>query len=296
MAILGSKHRVAGFNSSKAVRAKLQAALYHARKNRLAKLAAAGDYLEAILSSTIIDVDATISDSYSGSGSTLSNLTVSPADSSVQADGNFSITGATFTGTADDPAAYFALDGTGDYFDCVNAAHDTLANMHRTDVSAPATVAFAIRTPTAITGSNYFMGGTYRASADQGIRCRFDGTQYTLQQTGTTTGSSQPNFSASPATATDLLIILTLDLNAGTPIFDYALNSRTKTNVVTGVQATSAVGTHAFRIGALASDGVAPLEAGARLYGFYAFNKVLDNTEIGTLVDHLNDRHGRTYA
>ena len=72
MAILGSKHRTAGFNSSKAVRAKLQAALYHAKQNRLSKLVVdTGDYLDAILSSTIIDVDATISDSYSGSGSTL---------------------------------------------------------------------------------------------------------------------------------------------------------------------------------------------------------------------------------
>lgn len=48
--------------------------------------------------------------------------------------------------------------------------------------------------------------------------------------------------------------------------------------------------------GYIAYGGASGLGAGARLYGFYAFNKVLDNTEIKTLVDHLNDRHGRIYA
>jgi len=249
-----------------------------------------------ILSSSVIDIDATISASYSGSGSVLSNLTTSPSDSTAQSDGNFDITGATFTGAAGDSGAYFEFDGAGDWFDCVTSAHATLANLHRTDVDTPATIVMAFRSPTAITTSNYPIGGTYRASSDQGVRIRFDGSNYTVQQTGVGTTTTSSNFSSSPANATNYLMILSLDLGGGTASYSHAINSRTSTNVLFGAKTTDDVGTHAFRLGALASDGAAPFEAGARMYGFYAFNKVLDNTEIGLLVDHLNIRHGRTYA
>lgn len=79
-------------------------------------------YLDGVLDSVVFELDATVSDSYSGSGETWSNLTSSPADGSAQTDNDFYLGGAATT-DGDEPTFdtdKFTVDG-GDFFSIVES-------------------------------------------------------------------------------------------------------------------------------------------------------------------------------
>lgn len=79
----------------------------------------------------LIDIDATIEDSYPGTGTNFANLTA--AGSTY----DFTISGATFTGTAGDGAAYFLMDGSNDLFTLASGTNpDWLRDLHKADASS----------------------------------------------------------------------------------------------------------------------------------------------------------------
>jgi len=83
-------------------------------------------YLRTIFPSCLCDIDATIEDSYPGTGTDLTSLAGIAAY-------DFTITGnPAFTGTAGSPSAYFLMDGTGDRFGIAAGNTDFLNNMHKT--------------------------------------------------------------------------------------------------------------------------------------------------------------------
>ena len=110
--------------------------------------------LGSVLASTVADWDATISDSYSGTGQTWANIETTPADGSSQTDYDLyrgATSGAstddpTFNGTAGNEAAYWSFDG-GDAFKKQAANTAFLSNLHKTTGGQDYWFAMWLKTP-----------------------------------------------------------------------------------------------------------------------------------------------------
>ena len=95
--------------------------------------------MDTIVSSALFDLDATISDSYSGSGQTWANLISSTGttyDFHLGANDGISSDDPDFTGSADDEAAYFAMDGT-NFFTVKSNSGSIFKDMHKTTGASP---------------------------------------------------------------------------------------------------------------------------------------------------------------
>lgn len=96
-------------------------------------------YLRTIFPSCVCDIDATIEESYPGTGTAITSLAGIAAY-------DFTITGnPVFTGTAGSPDAYFLMDGSGDRFGIAAGNTTFLNNMNKTTGGADYTVFLAFR-------------------------------------------------------------------------------------------------------------------------------------------------------
>lgn len=256
-------------------------------------------YLDGVLASCICDLDATISDSYGGTGQTWSNLITSPSTGELQTDYDFHLgadsssdtTDPTFTGTAGTTSAYFSHDG-GDFFTCKDNA-TYLSNAYRTDISNPTTIVVCLQL--ASTAFQYLFGqGEFNTNRGWSLRMN-SGTLQTLAYGDVTFANETVKSSPSIAATTDTCFIFSVDQNAGTG--KQAINSTTMTAWTTsGVTFTGPASTSwSFLIGA-ALNNASPIKSGSRVYHFSAFNEVFDDTKTSAVVSHLNTRHNRTYA
>lgn len=255
-------------------------------------------YLDGVLPSTVLDLDATIAASYGGSGATWSNLVASPADGSAQTaydfytgDGATSSTYPTFNGTAGDPAAYWLFDG-GDYFRKKDGViTDFLAHMHNYGLAgAGFWVAWAGNIPTPVSLSSVFSTSDASSegcllqilttSGNGRIRRRHNGGGSSMDSTVSVTGSNK---------------LVIVSFNNETGAFRYWINSTTVTSSGSNTTASSAASTGVPVIGAETDFGGA-LPNAARLYSFAMGNEYLDNTKAANIVAHMNARHGRLYA
>jgi hypothetical protein len=266
------------------------------RPHKCVSAAAPSAYLGAIIPSTVVDLDATIAASYPGTGTTWANLAAAPADGAAQTaydfflgDGSTGTTYPTFTGTAGNAAAYFSLDSS-DYFALKSGTNTTfLKNLHKSTGGQKATIILAMRTgssgyycgtaPSSVNGSNH--GFYFYKSGSSLYLDQFSATTYGRTST-TVTGNG-----------TDMLVAIAFDVTAGT--IKKASNTRTFTNVVgPSFIASTADATLSMKIGA---NGAAATTGGTcRIYGCYMFNDILNDTQLGAVVDEINARHGRTYA
>ena len=255
--------------------------------------------LDGVLPSAIFDLDATLAGSYPGTGQVWTNLVAVPADGSSAASNNFHLgvdasadaTDPAFSGSAGSPAAYFSFDG-GDYF-YQQAISTYISNGHRTDISNPLT--FAIAFNTGSTAFQYIMGIGV-TSGGQGYGIRISSSQLQVFGRGDSANISY-NISAGAvvSAATDYLLIVSMNVNAGTG--KYWLNNRAGVSFtpLNTTPLTSPTDTNALCIGA----GIAranPMPSGTKIYHASAFNAVLNDASAGLVFDHLNARHGRTYA
>lgn len=254
-------------------------------------------YLDSVLASTVFDLDATIADSYPGSGTTWANLVAAPADGSAQTaydfytgDGSTGTTYPTFNGTPGDAAAYWSFDG-GDWFDLKSGANTAfLNNLHKTTGGADFWVAFTFRLVDSAASGGFF--STQSGSSNIGCRVELGGTneRVFLLQRGNT------------ASVNSTLI----DHTAGVDyIFIYSYQHSTNTltrwqNTATGTDQTvtfNATTTDASAIARIAAARPGSyLRSGDRLNSFAMGNEYLDDTGAAAIIAHLNARHGRTYA
>ncbi|MBI4031494.1 MAG: hypothetical protein HY370_07425 [Proteobacteria bacterium] len=261
-------------------------------------------YLDGVIASACCDLDATITSSYPGTGQTLANLVAAPADGAAQAGYNFHLgeseTATTddpaFTGTAGNAAAYFAFDG-GDNFRIKDfSAVPTLRKLQRTDNANKWWSAIAFRkgstTSTSIWGSSW-------SGADLGLYLYAGASDAVLYQgNGVSTLDNVILTSLAPAAGTDYVFIVSADMTASSNNIRIWRNSRTKTSFSKSWTAVTADSDEAFRLFASSNNGnpAGRMPNNSRFYHFSCGNAFIDDAQAALIFDHLNARHGRTYA
>lgn len=257
--------------------------------------AAGSAYLDGVVASTVFDLDATIADSYAGSGTTWANLIAAPADGSAQTDYDFyrgdGATGTTypaFNGTGGSVAAYWSFDG-GDYFRLKSGANTALlAALHKTTGGADFWLAFTYRPVDASTFNHIF--STQTTAAGVGLRVQINNIEdMSLIQRGTANASSP---STNTAAGTDHVAIFSYSHTTG----EIACWIDTVTGSFSALAFNTTTGTaNLAHIGG--SNGATnALQSGSRLYSFAMGNEYLDNTKAAAIIAHLEARHGRDYT
>ena len=246
----------------------------------------AGEFLDSEISSTVIDLDATLIESYSGSGD-FKNLSV-PADGEDKPSYDFDVNGASFVGSAGDAAAYFT--GTGSQsFDLKSGSNtDFLKNLHKTTGGSDFWFAMTFhKTDTTWQGNTYLFN-----TFDGGVAGNGFGLRQVTNETVQIRQDKNPNVAIvstpafSPASGDHILIV---SHSHSTNTTRYWANSRTKTEA-----------THTFKTSIVDADQTAQIypniTAEDRLYSFACGNSYIDDSDAAVIINHLNARHERTYA
>lgn len=260
------------------------------------------------LDTMVLDIDATQSASYSGSGTDVLNLVASPADGSAQSaydftrgNGSTSSTFPTFNGSAGSASAYWSFDG-GDYFLNKNSFTDMVTpyNMHKSGASGQKWwAAIAYRSGGATLSALFGTGWT---SADIGSYLYMDpdGNKILYRVNGSTLTGVNFNGAVNNYTnSSDNIIIVSADMSLTTN------NVRMWVNSGTGVTVSQNYGTFTtnndnanFAIGGTFDEGTiqGPLLNSARLYAFSMGNVFLDDAGAAEIFNLYETRHGRDYT
>lgn len=263
-----------------------------------------GTDLQSDVPSTCYCMEASRTNSYSGSGVTWSNNIAAPADGSAQTDfdvyrgdGATSSTYPAFNGTAGTPGAYFSNDG-GDYFlskQVTNVSPGFLRKMQRTDDTVGFWMAFAFRAATAMAFRNF---QNVNSNAQYGVSLLGTSTilQFNRNRNSTPQSTSLLTGAGTFNNGTDYLVIVSMD--AARNNFRVWKNTRTAVNVsnsgiwtavTTDASNRFAYGTNYPTINAFDSSG-------QRYYGSAGGNAYIDNTAAGKIFDYFNASTGITFA
>lgn len=255
------------------------------------------DVLDSVISSVCCDLDATISDSYGGSGQTWANLIASPADGAAQtgydfflgADGSSSTDDPAFTGSAGDSAAFFAMDG-GDRFKS-KAITNTVAmkNAHRTDVSGTWVAMAMLPKSAAHWWGNNHSGGT------AGVR--LTGSTGNLSTFFESNGSTLLTLSniIDHDNNTDVLFILSWDGTSTTNNMRLWINSTTKSEVSGTFKTSTSSSAIEWGIGGT-QNGFSEMVNTSKVYHFSMGNAFIDDADAAIIFTHLEARHNRDYT
>lgn len=262
-------------------------------------------FLDAVLSSTVLDLDATVAASFPGSGQQWLNLTTAPADGSAKTayDFDLGLTNSaaaddpTFTGTADTQSAYFSLDGA-DFFDFSSGTTTPsfLKNLHKTTGGQAFWIAVGVRVIAGTTTQSLF---GYRTTTATSRGIRFDistAERLTLAQgngSATVNGTSATTLSS----GTDYLLIVSAPAGGGTIRFWFNTLTAEEVSLTYGATSTDPAASSVPKIAACgAGTGQNIMNNTTRIYSFAMGNEYLDNTKAGMIISHMNARHGRVYA
>lgn len=245
--------------------------------------------LDEIVSSTLIDLEATSLDSTDGVSQTWANLTAQSTtyDAWRGVDANDDTDDPTFNGTAGDAAAYWSTDG-GDTF-YLKAQPAFFRDIHKTTGGSDFWLAFVFQIPleTPATG----LCATQSGNTTQGLRVNIiSGDTIALVQRGDT-GNASLTSSGTITEASPALVIVSHSHSGNTTKF--FINSRTKEESAHTFNATTTDATAIFHV--LASTTLA-LPSGSRFYGFSAGNEYISDANAALIIDEYNTRHERTYA
>lgn len=253
----------------------------------------------SLVNGCVFDLDATQSNSYAGTGQTFLNYESNPADGESKAEYNFYLGNAattdgdepTFNGSANASSAYFSFDG-GDFFKGVNTLSTFLDSIHKTTGGSDFTFVMSLYYVSAnqILLTNRLAGvanigvAMYVFSATDTLRFvqRGDTAASTeVQSVGTINASAWNVIACAHSHSTNTT---TLWLNSATG----AQTSNTFNATTTTASATN------FTIGAYGNDTF-PLGNGSRVKNIAAFNKVLTNAEMATVITQMGRRHNINY-
>lgn len=248
----------------------------------------------------VFELDATLSDSYPGTGQTWSNVIASPADGSDQGeynaflgdDGTADTSDPTFTGTAGDSAAYFSYDGGDGHFFDHSSLPTMFADMHKGTSGKKWWMTIAFRTPSSLS-ANATLFDARSVNGTQLLYINFNTSFRVIINGGD--GNTIFNFHVgSVATDTDYLVIVSYD-------FDNSKLTTWVNSATGGDLAGQATGTDESGIttAGLMQDtgGSQQWPDGTRLYGFYGgWDVHLDDTKAGEIISLLETRHNRDYT
>lgn len=246
--------------------------------------------LNTVISSCLADYDATISQSYPGTGQTLFNLVTGSTESDLWlgADGSVSTDDPAFSGTANDPAAEFQLDG-GDYFQ-VKTISSFLNSLHKTTGGTNYWFAFAIYLPNDAAGDILF--GNQDSTRDGiFIQIRPTPTLRIAQYNGSTIATVDSVTTQATEDAVNIIIV-SFDNSAGQATF-WANSSTGETRAFTMNTATNDPTDDATFF---ARAGTLPANNGVDIYGFSYGNEYLNDTKAGDLIGAYEARHNRDYT
>lgn len=252
-----------------------------------------------VISTCVTDWDATVIDSYSGSGQNLDNIEPTPADASSQSANDMYLgatSGAeasdpTFTGTAGDPAAYFSCDG-GDYFTYQGTITSFFDGIHKTTGGSDFTVFITFYYVGGAT--EVFFGNRSAGGANRGIiiySVAGNNTVY-LTQRGNTAASTVNSTGTMNTSAYNVIGISHSHSGNNTRAW---INSSTAENLAHTFNTTTTAASGVPSIGAY-SGGTSPVANTTRFVGISVFNEYFDDTKARQVIDQYNARHNRTYA
>lgn len=246
------------------------------------------------------DYDATISDSYSGSGTSWANLIASPADGANQSDYDLTATnGPTFTGTAGDADAYWLLAGdnvSDEHFLLTAASNPPLyRDLHKTSSGNAWWIAFAYADTQTL---NEKWWACRNGGSTQGWAVEQSGLKVDFIQGNPTNTKTfmNPTDSTSPAGAVELdnnqwnLLILTGDVDTSTLNWYYN-GTKTATTYNTGATTTDAAGKFA-----LGGDPGANQFFGGRIKGWAAGNVFLSDSDAADIKTVYESRYGNIFG
>lgn len=221
------------------------------------------------------------------SGQTFANQETTPADGTSQTNSDCWF-GADGSSSTDDPTFAtdkFTFDG-GDLFTFKSGGGGTLAGMHRTDVSKPAT--FGIHFKTAGTLGTSYLLSTLLSGSVQGLRVRIntDGSVSMIQE-GTGAQSNDEILAASTfATSTEYVLLVGFNTNSTGSEF-VALNADTGSawSASYTPDTTNADVSDTMNIGSV--GGAAALPNGFEIYNVCLFNEILSDANIAAVRTEL---------
>lgn len=251
--------------------------------------------MDSVVAGTVFDLDATIADSYPGSGTTLANLIASPADGSGQTAYDFEIVGTTppvFNGSAGTSGAYFTLTNSGGAFEIpTNTAF--LASLHKTTGGADFTFCFVGEVLDA-TWNNEAIGGTSVSNTENGVRM-ITTTAENLQLAHHNGTSQVTNTSTtSPKTTGFVFLAVAYDHTAGE--VTYWLSSSTGDVNSFTFNTTTTDATHEFCLGAVNRTSFTLKNSQWTWKAASMWNKVLSDAEIADVITEYETRHEETYT
>lgn len=260
--------------------------------------------LQNSVASTVFELEAPDSASYSGSGQTWLNLITTPADGTSRGDWDLYL-GATSSSSTDDPTfngsagssgAYFSMDG-GDLFVSTQVSDVSpgfLAKMARSDDANGWWYAVAFR---------YSGAATMRPlqnnndSSTNGIAFNITTSLLRINRyrAGSTIQTTNLINSANSFVAgTDYLVIIST--NSARNNIRHWKNSRTAVDTANSWTSITADAAHRHGVGANYPTNTGFDGSGIRYYAIAGGNEYLDDTKAGQIIDYLNLKHGRTYA
>lgn len=255
----------------------------------------ADNSIQSVFDSAVFDLDATIANSYGGTGFRLKNLVPSPADGETKARYDHTLgttegantAAPTFTGSAGDSGAGFTNDG-GDYFQIIGGNTDLIEAIHKTFPDM--TLAFAFDWDITNTDSFTF-AGTRFSGANEGfsVAKTNSGTFrsiYFQRGDSTTETVTQSNFYTE---SEDFSVIFGVSYVNATNTMRFFVNDLTVNEQ-----------TPSFTAGVLDAGSALRLfynapASGATFKGAYMFNSAFDASNFTTLRSFLGTRHNTTY-
>ena len=277
--------------------------IFRRRRGRIIKSVSTGpEFLDGIAGLLVcMQVDATKTASYGGTGQTLANVTVAPSDSTSQtgydfflgADGSVDTDDPTFTGSAGTDSAFFAHDGA-DFFKSKGTVMTAVNKAHRTDYTDGSWGAIAFRTAAVPAGADELMGN--RVTGTERFSIGMDGAEkpdLTVRGAGTAQILTNPNILAG---STDFLVIHTWDTSlTGSDNMKLYLNGDTPDiSAEKTFNVTTTDNTNGMALCARVS-GTAPVDSGFRFYGAAFGQGFLTNALAASIRTWYNDNHAQTY-
>lgn len=245
--------------------------------------------LDQLISGVVAEWDVTMPDSVDGT--TIKNLTLSPADSSAQTAYDLTNNGFALTGTAGTSGAYLLSNGND--FLRLAANPSFIQNLHNNS-GTDFTMVLAFKYIEDASNTMFFATG--RAITNEGIYLR-EVASVNAPQIWQTNGTTSGVVRSDPTAFTnDNNYVLIVSVSRSSNLVRFWLNSLTENEQsLTFVSTTNAITAELFTIGA-ETDGGNALGSGTEFRAAALTNTFISDTEASAIFTAFNERHGDIYT
>jgi len=254
--------------------------------NQMSNFGILASELKRIQPATILDFDARVLGSYNGAGQEWTDL-VSGKTFFLGEDDSVSTDDPTFTGTAGDSGAYFALDG-GDLFnaDASTAALEAFRKAHRTDASYPYTFVWKGRYGSLSSGFVWLLS-TFSPNITSGWGIQINNTNgNVILWQGGDSATELSGVGHAVASNTEFTLAIQFDMSTNT--VNVAFNGSVFSSVSWASETATTDASDDVVLGALSNFG-SYLPNGSRIEHFSAYNKLLSDAELSNVLDIINN-------